>query len=88
MGLFNVKKGQRLRPVVPPFLATGTSSVEDNFSTVLVRADGFCFTHPSPPAQILTGHRWQPVHGPGLGTPALEALVNYSPIAIVPRPQR
>ena len=50
MGLFNVKKGQHLRPVVPPFLATGTSSVEDNFSTVLVRADSFCFTHHSPPA--------------------------------------
>ena len=38
MRLFNVKKGQHLRPVVPTFLASGTSFVEDNFSMDLVAA--------------------------------------------------
>lgn len=40
MRLFNIKKGQHFRPVVPTFLASGTSFVEDNFSTDLVVVGG------------------------------------------------
>lgn len=87
MRLFNIKKGQHFRPVVPTFLASGTSFVEDNFSTdlVVVGVGGVQILFHSPltsccEAQILTGHRRLLVHGPGLGTPALEAHVSYSPV--------
>lgn len=86
MRLFNIKKGQHFRPVVPTFLASGTSFVEDNFSTDLVVVGGgvqILFHSPLTScyeARILTGHRRLLVHGPGLGTPALEAHVSYSPV--------
>lgn len=76
----------------PNIFGIGTSFAEDNFSMDLVAGWGGNLFHPlltsCCEARVLTGHRRLPVHGPGLGTPALEAPGGYSPVVQSPiRPE-